>query len=338
MSSITFLDRKFIFGGRKAGGKKQGASPLRDKNSLRRKSELRRESEPRRVRAPVAAAASKKTTKSERKSWLWPQLPWGQLSWEQLSARALPVLAVTLVIGLIAGGWKLLDYVGSVPVSRVAVTGTLQHVDRDLLVQRVRTHLNGAGFMTVDLDAIRADIVQLPWVAGVSIQRRWPDQLVIEVTEQEAIARWGKDGLLNRRGEVFRPQPLGDVAQLPVLYGPDNLSGEVVERYAQLRDLLSEQKLMLSDLGSDERGSWSATLQDGVVLRLGTGDILKKMRSFSRVYRAELSAQMERIAYIDLRYSNGLAVGWKNSDWKAADAKAAAYEKSNTNSGVSGHG
>lgn len=311
MSALTF------FSGRKAGAKKQGASPLRDKRALRRESETRR------ARAPAAGhnavtAPSKKKAKSERKPLLWRQLPWGQ--WR---AHALPVFAVTLVIGLIAGGWKLLDYVGSVPVSRVAVTGTLQHVDRNLLVQRVRTHLNGAGFMTVDLDAIRADVVQLPWVAGVSIQRRWPDQLVIEVIEQEAIARWGKDGLLNRRGEVFRPQPIGDVGPLPLLYGPDNLSAEVVERYAQLRDLLGEQKLTLSDLGSDERGSWSATLQGGVVLRLGTGDILKKMRSFSRVYRAELSTQMDRIAYIDLRYSNGLAVGWKDK---------------NTNSGVSGHG
>ncbi len=298
-----------IFG----GGKKQGASPSRKKNAA--------------VRARAAAATAdvkvKRKAKTERKP----------LPWRALALQSMPVLAVALVLGLFAGGWKLLDYVGSVPVSRVAVTGTLLHVDRQLLVERVRPHLHEKGFMTVDLDAIRADVMQLPWVAEVSIQRRWPDQLVIEVTEQEAIARWGKDGLLNRRGEVFRPQPLGDVSQLPLLYGPDNLSGEVVERYAQLRELLGEQKLLLSDLGSDERGSWSATLQGGVVLRLGTGDILKKMRSFSRVYRAELSSQMERIAYIDLRYGNGLAVGWKT-----VGAQAAVHEKNSTDSGVSGHG
>ncbi len=334
MSAMTFFGNK-KFG----GGKKQGASPLRRNNGLRHKN-----NNAQRVRAPAPAvdASVKRKTKTERKA----------LPWRQWGARALPVFAVTLVIGLFAGGWTLLDYVGSVPVSRVAVTGTLLHVDRNLLVERVRPHLHDKGFMTVDLDAIRADLLQLPWIADVSIQRRWPDQLVIEVTEQEAIARWGKDGLLNRYGEVFRPkslgdtdnkplgdtgnkslgdtgnQALGDVSQLPLLYGPDNLSGEVVERYAELRDLLSEQKLTLSDFGSDERGSWSATLQSGVVLRLGTGDILKKMRSFSRVYRAELSTQMDRIAYIDLRYGNGLAVGWKNSEGK----------DQHINSGVSGHG
>ncbi|HEY3697742.1 MAG TPA: cell division protein FtsQ/DivIB [Spongiibacteraceae bacterium] len=311
-----------FFGGKSFGGKKQGASPARRKTESRRAS----------VAVANNSSLAVKKKKAERKP-----LPWR--SW---GLQSMPVLAVTLVAGLLIGGWTLLDYVGSVPVSRVAVTGSLRHLDRNLLIERVRPHLNGAGFMTVDLDGIRADVMRVPWVADVSIQRRWPDQLVIAVIEQEAIARWGNDGLLNRRGVIFRPKSLvdagdkalGDVAQLPLLYGPDNLSSEVVERYAELRELLSEQKLALVNLGSDERGSWSATLQNGVVLRLGTGDILKKMRCFSRVYQADLSAQMDRIAYIDLRYGNGVAVGWKNGDAQAATA----HFNNEMHLGVNGHG
>ena len=313
-----------IFGGGKFGSKKKGASPLRGRKAVQSKRAAQR------VRAPVAEVTVK------RKAAL--AVAREPLPWRQWGARALPAFAVALVVALCVGGWTLLNHVGSVPVSRVEVTGALRHTDRSALIERVRPHLRDRGFMTVDLDAIRADLVQLPWIDDVSIQRRWPDQLVIDVTEQEAIARWGKDGLLNRRGEVFRPQSLDgmskkpldgtgkaprDIAGLPLLYGPDNLSGEVVDRYAQLRDLLGEQHLNLSELGVDERGSWAATLQNGVVLRLGTGDILKRMRSFLSVYRAELSAQMDRIAYIDLRYGNGLAVGWKDKE---------------AISGVSGHG
>ncbi len=300
------------------GNKKQGASLKRRKAAAQRAH----------VDAPAIDVSATVVQKKRKAKTARKPLPW-----RALGLQSMPVLAVMLVLGLLIGGWQLLDHVGSVPVSRVAVTGTLRHTDRNLLIERVRPYLHEKGFMTVDLAAIRADLLQLPWVAEVAIQRRWPDQLVIDVIEQEAIARWGKDGLLNRRGEVFRPGSLGDVAELPLLYGPDNLSADVVARYAQMRELLSEHKLQLSDLGSDERGSWSATLQGGVVLRLGTGDILKKMRSFSQVYRAELSGQMGRIAYIDLRYGNGLAVGWK-----AAGTQAATNEKDTINSGVSGHG
>ena len=313
-----------FFSGKLFGGKKQGASPARRLPKQRRvvahstsiaaapamhlpqvKISAKRENKTQRGAGAQREALIQREKKVQREKT--------PVQWGELALKGMPILAVALVLGLLIGGWKLLDYVGSVPVSRVAVTGSLLHTDRNLLVERVRPLLAGAGFMTVDLQSIRAAIVELPWVADVSIERRWPDQLIIAVTEQQAIARWGDDGLLNRAGEVFRPKPLGDVSQLPLLFGPDAMSAEVIARYAELRDLLGEQKLPLANFGTDERGSWSATLQNGVVLHLGTGDVLKKMRSFSRVYHAELETQLDRIAYIDLRYGNGVAVGWKQN-------------------------
>lgn len=292
------------------GSKKQGASPLR----------RRARKEPVSVAPRKVEARKKEVVRKEPAKKKAPRAPL-VLPWRAWGLKSMPALAVALVVGLVFGAWKMLDYVGSVPVSRVMVTGNLQHVDRGALTERVQPLLAGAGFMTVDLQGIRGAVLELPWVAEVAIQRRWPDQLVINVTEQEAIARWGKDGLLNRRGEVFRPQPLGDMSALPLLFGPDNLAAEVVARYAELRDLLNAQQLALANLGTDERGSWSATLHNGLVLHLGTGDVLKKIRRFSRVYRDDLQNQIDGIAYVDLRYSNGVAVGWRHAT-AATDARA----------------
>lgn len=313
------------------GGKKQGASPMRRRvRDNARKPVARREAT--RAEPLRAEPRREKARKKPRQPLV---LPWRNLvkgagvQWRALGLKSMPVLAVSLVLGLVFGAWKMLDYVGSVPVSRVMVTGNLQHVDRQLLIERVQPLLVGAGFMTVDLQKIRGVVMELPWVAEVAIQRRWPDQLMINVTEQEAIARWGKDGLLNRRGEVFRPQPLGDVSALPLLFGPDTLAAEVVARYAELRELLIGQQLALANLGADERGSWSATLQNGLVLHLGTGDVLKKIRRFSRVYRDDLQNRVDAIAYVDLRYSNGIAVGWKQSAAQNSVAAGSGGDKTN---------
>jgi cell division protein FtsQ len=245
---------------------------------------------------------AKRATKTEGSP-----LPWG--SW---GLKAMPAVAVLLVLSLVIAGWKLLDHVGSVPVSRVVFTGNLKHVDREAMVAKVQPLLAGAGFMTVDIEMIRASLREIPWVASASVARSWPDQLVIAVVEQDPIARWGSDGLLSRSGEVFRPQPLMQLGELPALFGPDAVAKEVVSHYAELSDLLGAQGLKLASLGTDERGSWRAELQGGVVLRLGSGDLLKKMQRFLRIYRGDLAAQFARVAYIDLRYSNGLAVGWKS--------------------------
>ena len=233
-------------------------------------------------------------------------LPWGV--W---GLKAMPVVAVLLVAALVIAGWKLLDHVGSVPVSRVLFTGNLKHVDRQEMVAKVQPLLIGAGFMTVDIEAIRVALREIPWIASVSVARSWPDQLVIAVTEQDPIARWGGDGLLSRSGEVFHPQPMANVGELPALFGPDTVAKEVVSHYAELNDLLNAYGLKLASLGTDERGSWRAELQGGVTLRLGSGDLLKKMRRFLPNYRGDLGEKFARVASFDLRYSNGLAVGWK---------------------------
>lgn len=293
------------------GGKKSGASPSRRSRAPGPRKTARVEPHFEAPVAPKRPTVERKAAPRAPKPPKPPKAPRQPLPWARWGLKLMPGLAVGLVAALLLSGWMLLDYVGSVPVSRVAFAGNLKHVDRDELVARVQPLLAGEGFMTVDLSELRQALLELPWVAEVSIQRRWPDELAIAVTEQEAIARWGEDGLLNRRGQVFRPQPLGEVATLPALFGPDNLSAEVVAHYAELSGLLAEQRLMLASLGSDQRGSWRAELQGGVVLRLGTGDVLKKVRRFLRIYRDQLGGQFERVAYVDLRYSNGLAVGWK---------------------------
>jgi cell division protein FtsQ len=249
---------------------------------------------------------SEKAEKTQSAKTTRAPLPWA--SW---GLKLMPVLAVSLVLALVIAGWKLLDHVGSVPVSRVVFTGNLKHVDRKEMVEKVQPLLVGAGFMTVDIDAIRASLREIPWIASASVARSWPDQLIISVSEQDPIARWGDAGLLSRGGEVFRPQPLGSVGALPALFGPDALAKEVVSHYAELSDLLASQGLKLASLGTDERGSWRAELQGGVSLRLGSGDLLKKTRRFLRIYREDLAPQFARVHYVDLRYSNGLAVGWK---------------------------
>lgn len=248
--------------------------------------------------------------------------PRAPLPWANWGLKLMPALAISLVAALLIAGWKLLDHVGSVPVSRVVFTGNLQHVDRQEMVAKVQPLLVGAGFMTVDIAAIRAALREIPWIASASVARSWPDQLVISVTEQDPIARWGDVGLLSRSGEVFRPQPLGEVGELPALFGPDALAKEVVSHYAGLSELLGSQGLKLASLGTDERGSWRAELQGGVSLRLGSGDLLKKTRRFLRIYRDDLAPQFDRVHYVDLRYSNGLAVGWKQESQKTLSSNA----------------
>jgi cell division protein FtsQ len=46
-------------------------------------------------------------------------------------------------------------------------------------------------------------------------------------------------------------------------------------------------------------------------LLLGRDHLVEKMRRFIAIYEKTLKEQITNIARVDLRYNNGLAVGWR---------------------------
>ena len=57
---------------------------------------------------------------------------------------------------------------------------------------------------------------------------------------------------------------------------------------------------------------------------LGRDQVVEKMRRFTAIYQKALEQESEKIARIDLRYANGLAVAWHEPIPTATDATVAA--------------
>lgn len=242
----------------------------------------------------------------------------GRLNWRprrprrrQLVLGGLVVSLAAAGLGLAHGSWRLARAVAEVPVSRVAFSGELRQVDREALVERVETALGDQGFFTVDLGELQQAVEALPWVDRARVRRRWPDELELVIQEQQPMARWGDEELINRRGERFRVDQVEELTALPSLRGPEGSMAEVMARYRELTERLGASALALVALELDQRGSWTARLEGGVRLDLGSEQIERRAERFLRVYHAELARHFEQVAYVDLRYANGLAVGWK---------------------------
>lgn len=241
-------------------------------------------------------AVSKKPTKPSRQNI--PRVP------------LLPVLGVVGLLFVAVAIYQQLQSVLSQPVDRVAITGTLQHVDKNVLIEQLKPMLNG-GFVLLDLDAIRKQLEQEPWIDQVRVVRRWPNQVLVDIREQQPIARWGQAGFLNHRGQLFEPKVVPKVNSLPLLDGPSGESEQVMNNFRSLTELLRQRNLQLYSLLLDERGNWVAVLEGDVKITLGQDQIMSKMRRFMRSYQHALVADFERVESIDMRYSNGLAVAWK---------------------------
>ena len=105
-------------------------------------------------------------------------------------------------------------------ITQVSVTGRFQRVSPVEVEQAVKARVRDMGLISVDLAAVRRAVEQLPWVDSATVERQWPRALNIRVVEQVAAARWGANGLLNTRGELFISEARHIPPELPRLSGP----------------------------------------------------------------------------------------------------------------------
>ena len=231
-------------------------------------------------------------------------------------SRVYPVLMLLLVVLIATATYQGVVTLLAKPVSRVVINGDFRQVLKQSLIEEVTPYLE-AGFILLDLQSMREKLLAKPWVYEVSVSRNWPDEIAITVVEQTAIARWGEHGFLNHRGSLFEPAAEVDgllIETLPLLTGPDQSMPKVMKHYRELADMLNQQSLKVYQLALGQRGDWVAVIasdsqRNKVPVYLGASDVMLKMRRFLSLYPLTLANKFEQLGSIDMRYSNGLAVG-----------------------------
>jgi cell division protein FtsQ len=216
---------------------------------------------------------------------------------------AVVILGALVGAGFIALKWEPLV----LPIQVVTIDGEMRGLSKESLQRTIAAHITG-GILTQDLAGLKAEVEGLPWIESASVRRIWPDRIVFNVHEHEAVARWGENGLVTSRGVVFRPRDGLLPAGLPRLDGADDMAPEVVDRFQHWHPRLAELGLIIDGITRDARGDWSLMLLGGTELFLGTEDIETRFERLLAAY-----PQVEAIGIptrIDLRYSNGFAVRW----------------------------
>jgi cell division protein FtsQ len=224
--------------------------------------------------------------------------------------------AIGFTLGALAGVTALASAVSwafDQPIETIAVTGRFQRVSPVDVERAVKGTLHETGLLSVDLGAVRRAIHTLPWVDVVSVQRAWPRGLAVLVVEQTAAARWGEHGLINTRGELFGSDERHIPPELARLEGPEGEESVVAQRYLAAEGRLAQAGLRLAALRLDARGAWEFDLANGVTVRLGRRQVDQRFEKFMSTALKLVTQRGEDIAYVDMRYTNGFAIGWRGA-------------------------
>ncbi len=196
-----------------------------------------------------------------------------------------------------------------IPVEGVVLQGSRDYVTNADVLGALRDDAATSNFFTLDVNDVQQRIADLPWVYQASVRKRWPALLYVYVVEQSPRAIWGNDRLLSDRGGIFKA-PLERLKRpLVRLSGPDDMADRVWDEYRRFEQILALNGFHIDSMNLTPRHAWEVQLKDGPKLSLGRGDATARLQRFLEVY-PQIEPR-ERIAYLDLRYDTGFAVGWK---------------------------
>lgn len=200
------------------------------------------------------------------------------------------------------------------PIRVVEIRGELRHLSKDTILSVLRSQSRETSedkqtinFMTTDLSDIEAELEALPWVYRSKIRRIWPDKLIIDIDEQQAIAIWNDNRLVNQFGQTFEPETIA-IKTIPKLSGPEHELESLLQLFADLQTQFEAEKLQLSEMHLSERRAWELKLSNGIILDIGRKALSERVTKFINIYPILVNDDPAPIERVDLRYDTGMAV------------------------------
>jgi cell division protein FtsQ len=163
------------------------------------------------------------------------------------------------------------------------------------------------------LDDARRVFETVPWVAGASVRRTWPNRLLVTLTEHRALGQWSDGRLLSDAGVLF----VANVAEAE-LYGPliefdgpPALAPEAARRFYEFAAALAPLDLDIASIEVSGRASWTVFADGGPRVVLGRDEPAGALRARLDLLAAAWPQMVARFggppARIDARYPNGIA-------------------------------
>lgn len=210
---------------------------------------------------------------------------------------------------LTSGGLWIRD-TAQFPIRVVTVIGEPSYLVPESVEDALSPTLQ-KGFLRANVFEVRRVLLSQPWIAEAEVSRKWPDTLVIRFKEQVPSAYWGEKGLFNEKGQLFWPErrPLLPLAHLS---GPEGDAFHLWHTWHAMEREVKPLECHITRVLVSPRGAWQLSLSNGITLFLGKKSVESRLRRFVQAYAKQWHVLSPKIAYVDLRYPYGMAVGWRS--------------------------
>ncbi|WP_228243067.1 cell division protein FtsQ/DivIB [Porphyrobacter sp. GA68] len=152
-------------------------------------------------------------------------------------------------------------------VKRVTVTG-VERMDEQSVYQHALDERDRP-IASLDMEGLRQELLELPWVADARVSRRLPDHIAIDIVERKPHAALAKaDGwmLIDRTGRELQPISRTEAQDMLLVKGPG--AARQVAELDRLLDMAPALKPKVREAEWIGNRRWNLTFDTGQVLAL----------------------------------------------------------------------
>jgi cell division protein FtsQ len=169
------------------------------------------------------------------------------------------------------------------------------------------------GFFGLRVAEVRDKLLQVPWVSEAQVQRKWPHTLQLKIIERQPLAIWDNKGVIDTEGNLFFPPTLDNVHDVAEFSGDRAHVDAMIDTYLLILAKIKPIGLAVKRLSIMPDHGWRAMLDNGVCIILGQTELEERLTRFVLAYNdPKARIRNERAQLVDLRYTNGIAVGEYN--------------------------
>ena len=173
-------------------------------------------------------------------------------------------------------------------------------------------YLINKSWFNFDINILKRELEKIEWVNTVGVRRVFPGEVKLSIEEHLPLVIWNNKYYMNSDGEIFFVKNISK--KLPRLNSKNDRSETLFKYYSFFSNNLLTNKISdkIIEINENDIRSLSILLSSGISVRLGSKNINDKMNIFFKSYKKILkTSDLNKIRYIDMRYSNGFSIGWK---------------------------
>jgi cell division protein FtsQ len=209
-------------------------------------------------------------------------------------------------------------------LEHVVLTGVDENLKAKLL-EAAKLNFS-ASLLAIDLNEIKHNLEQDPWVRSVNLEKQFPHTLMIRAEKEDpwAIVAMDKLYYMNQQGKIFKALDSGDETDFPVITGISTESGEDSQKLIALAVEVLKTLDAEKDPWSRKNLSEVHVRKDGEVVlyfphlpasvKTRGSDLAGRMEDLKKVVNyLNSTGRIQMVSSIDLNYTEGAVVAFKKS-------------------------